>query len=102
MYIVLPLRLSFDGLCMRPLRSLVFGLALLAAGDALAGTASLLDRPDLGLSLIHFEGQISKGDLQRIKIRTLPTFERLPFRPSARSPVTGRLKPTGKGRERPS
>jgi ClpP class serine protease len=37
------------------------------AGHAVAGKARLVERPDLGVTLIHFEGEIVRGDLERIQ-----------------------------------
>src|SRR5687768_11863557 len=53
----------------------VIGLLLSYPGVAEAGTARLVQRPDLGISIIHFEGQIAKGDLARIQ-QLLPELAR--------------------------
>jgi hypothetical protein len=39
----------------------------MVASNVWAGTTRLLNRPDLGVSVIAFEGPITQGDLQRIK-----------------------------------
>lgn len=47
--------------------ALVPVLSVLCASEAVAGTARILKRPDLGVTIIHFEGGIAKGDLARIR-----------------------------------
>src|SRR5215218_8001435 len=37
------------------------------AGDATAGTVSLIERKDLGATFLYFEGEVTKGDLGRIR-----------------------------------
>ena len=55
-----------SGVCIRSVAA--FSAVLLGcAGHAVAGTARLVERPDLGVTLIQFEGEIVRGDLERIQ-----------------------------------